>query len=245
MSGRILAIVFSLIIIGLSIWTCIDNGFFTENYNQRNSNYVSGVNYINPMDDEYSSWHVVGRASPITGDLDNRKSYVLQRDISRGLNRPSTVTNQYKYRLIDVTGQIVPLSTENPFKKLVTGEIVRSRLGSLKDNVSAFKVDLSAPNESVFWTEQPNKMNKLYYNNYIQFAENFTKEPMCNENNPKNILLDPVPIRGNRFRYNKAEQAQRLRYVFGTSYKVPNFSQRSTIGMYGTNSRPFEGQVKE
>ena len=237
MTGRVIAIVLAIIIAIVSILTCT----LQDNYNQYNPNYVSALNYIDGIDDEYSSWHVVGRASPIS-ETPGKYTYVLQRDISRGLSRPSTVTNQYKYRVIAPAGTIVNVTIDNPFQKLTQGQIVQSQLGSMTDAVTFFKVDLTKPpNDLTFWKQQGNKPNKLMYNNYVKFKEGYT----CNENNPINTLLDPVVVRGNRFRYNKAEQAQRLRYVFGTSYKVPRFSQRSTIGLYGTATRPFEGQIKK
>lgn len=224
----------------------------TEAYNQYNKRKIS--DYTTGGWGENSIWQVIGRVAPLKPGFVPRYDHVLEQDMSRGPNKPSTPQG-YLYRARSPNGNYITL---NGTKKIKQGEIRRVSPGSMtSEDVYYYKVNLdSPPKMKYYWTLPYDKnlnMSSIYdYANAVDFRTGreafsektnilYTPSEIENKRKAKTFLAietkisDPdigtyPRLRGNRFRYNKAERSTRPRIVLGMEPGVVQNSKRSCGG---------------
>jgi len=246
---EVLWLLLIITLVGLT-WYCTSCS--TEKYNQYNRRNIS--DYTTSSYSENSIWQVIGRASPVKPGFALRYDYVLEQDTSRGPDKPSTIQG-YLYRVQSPNGNYITL---NGGSKIKQGEIRRTRPDSLaSEDIYFYKINLDRPTPKTnYWTlpydGNPNMRSIYDFSNGVDFRtdpERMTGEEgvqltpgeIENRKNAKTFLaietkitdpdLGTYPrLRGNRFRYNKAERSTRPRIVLGMPQGLPVNSKRSCGG---------------
>jgi hypothetical protein len=250
---EVLWLLLIITLVGLS-WYCtscfvVNKSEQVETYNQYNRRNIS--DYTTSSWNGNSIWQVIGRASPMKPGFALKYDYLLEQDISRGPDKPSTIQG-YLYRVRSPNGNYITLNGNTVIKQ---GEIRRVRPGSMdSEDIYFYKINLDKPRPKTnYWTvpydTNPNMRSIYDFSNAVDFrTERMTDDPIQltpgeiqNRKNAKTFLaietkitdpdLGTYPrLRGNRFRYNKAERSTRPRIVLGMPQGVPVNSKRSCGG---------------